>query len=49
MREDRSVKHYKLLEKLDSTGSFSLFTVEVTGSSMTGDGLAKKDLGEFGL
>ena len=49
MREDRTVTHYKLLEKLDSTGSFSLFTVEVTGTSLTGDGLAKKDLSEFGL
>ena len=49
MREDNTVTHYKLIEKLDSTGSFSLFTVEVTGSSLTGDGLAKKDLGEYGL
>ncbi len=49
IRNGQNVTHYKLLDKIDSTGSFSLFTVEITGTSLTGDGLAKKDLGEFGL
>ena len=49
IREDKNIVHYKLLDKLDSTGSFSLFRLETCGSSLTRDGLEKQNLKEFGL
>ncbi len=49
IHHNKRVYHFKLLEKLDSTGSFSLFTINSVGSSMTAEGLEEQELMEYGL
>lgn len=49
IRRGHSVAHYKLVDKIDSTGSFSLFSVESSGASLTEDGLAQQELQEYGI
>ncbi len=48
-RQNKEILRFKLLKKLESTGSFTLFTLEFTGSSLTAEGLTGKILEEFGF
>jgi hypothetical protein len=49
VRNENEIIHYKLLEKLNSTGSFTLFSIEEAGSSLTSKGLEQRELEKFGL
>ncbi|MCB1755959.1 MAG: hypothetical protein KDJ38_10580 [Gammaproteobacteria bacterium] len=49
IRQGQKVLRFKLIEKLNSTGSFSLFSIEDSGASLTADALSKRDLGDYGL
>ncbi|MDO6459278.1 hypothetical protein Q4485_01055 [Granulosicoccaceae sp. 1_MG-2023] len=49
IRGEQEVEHYRLTDKLESTGSFALFAAQLTGTSKTKAALSKDALADFGL
>ena len=49
VREGKSINRFRLTKKVDSTGSFALFTTEAIGSSLGREALSEEEVMEFGL
>lgn len=49
IRNGKVINRYRLIKKVDSTGSFALFTTEAIGSSASHDGLTKEEAMQYGI
>ncbi len=49
IRGEKSVSRFRLIKKVESTGSFSLFTSQEIGSSVSRQGLTEEEAMEYGL